>query len=152
MADSPDPGMAQAREWEARSREAFIGLLGCRYRQVGNGRAVLELAYRPELAQSTGKVFHGGALLALADTAATAASLSLLGFPQAVDQGKNSLTISVSASLMGNISSGTMVAEAVTLHNGRSTQVVETRITDEAGKLLALVTSTHMIVDLKKRN
>jgi uncharacterized protein (TIGR00369 family) len=39
-----------------------------------------------------------------------------------------------------------LVAEAVPLHRGRRTQVWETRITNEQGRLVAKVTQTQMVL------
>ena len=40
-----------------------------------------------------------------------------------------------------------MRAESVPLHRGRRTQVWQTRITDEAGKLLSLTLQTQMVLE-----
>ena len=50
----------------------LVGLLGIRISSLGDGEAVLELPYRPELT-TIGDTVHGGAIAALADTAVMAA-------------------------------------------------------------------------------
>ena len=40
-----------------------------------------------------------------------------------------------------------MIGEATPLHIGRRTSVWQTRLTNEAGKLLALVTQTQMTIE-----
>jgi uncharacterized protein (TIGR00369 family) len=117
--------------------------VGARMIAVSRGRAVVELDFAPHVQQLTG-TFHAGALTTLADVAATAACLS--GLPEdALDAPeKFPVSINFTINLVGNASSGAARAEAQVVHFGRTTQVVETRITSQTGRLLAVVLSTHL--------
>src|SRR5215475_13790197 len=134
--------LAQAQE---RIRGTFIELIGLQILEVTSERAVAEMPFTPQLQQLTG-VFHAGALLTLADTTATFACMywssgtidgSAEPFP---------LTIQLSTNLIRNTNQGTVRAEATPAHRGRATMVVETRVSDAAGRLLMIVTTTHLLV------
>ena len=43
-----------------------------------------------------------------------------------------------------------LIAETIPLHRGRRTQVWETKLTHEDGRLAAKVTQTQMVIDLPK--
>jgi uncharacterized protein (TIGR00369 family) len=44
---------------------------------------------------------------------------------------------------------GVVRAESTPLHRGRSTMVWQTRLTDEAGRLLSITTQTQMVLALR---
>ena len=113
--------------------------LGIELVEVEKDRVVATLKVRPELLTIT-EVVHGGTLMAFADTigaAGTAANLA---------PGQNTATIESKTNFFAACRSGTMRAEATPLHKGKRTQVWQTRITDESGKLLSLTTQTQMIL------
>lgn len=124
--------------------DTFVEAVGVRLVDVERGRVVAEMSHRPGLTNPTG-VFHGGALITLADTAATWASFSVLCNERGEVGFAVSSTTQASANLVGNVTSGVVRAEARVVHPGRSIHVVETRVTSEAGKLLLLLTTTHFI-------
>jgi uncharacterized protein (TIGR00369 family) len=85
---------------------------------------------------------QAGAMLWLADVTATVLALGNVeigpdgkGFP---------LAINLNTHLLGNQRHGEIRAEARFVHNGRGTKVVRTRLTGEADRLLAEVTTTHI--------
>ena len=85
---------------------------------------------------------QAGAMLWLADVTATVLALGSVeigpngkGFP---------LAINLSTSLLGNQREGQIKAEARFVRNGRRLKVVRTRVTGDANRLLADVTSTHI--------
>ena len=86
---------------------------------------------------------HAGAMLWLADVTATVLALGNVeigpdgkGFP---------LAINLNTQLLGNQRQGEIQAEARFVRNGRRIKVVRTRVTGEAGRLLAEVTTTHIL-------
>jgi uncharacterized protein (TIGR00369 family) len=134
--------IAQAQE---RIRNTFIDLLGIRLLEVSDAHATAEMAFVPRLQQLTG-VFHAGALIALADTTATFACMY---WTQGVSHGRDNtfpLTIQLSTNLIRNTNTGIVRAEAVPVHRGRTTMVVDTRLHDAANRLLLVVTTTHLWV------
>jgi uncharacterized protein (TIGR00369 family) len=119
--------------------KGLFAYLGIELVEVDKDRVVATLKVRPELLTVT-EVVHGGTLMAFADTigaAGTAANLA---------PGQNTATIESKTNFFAACRSGTIRAESTPLHKGKRTHVWQTRITDEAGKLLSLTTQTQMIL------
>jgi len=134
--------IAQAQE---RIRGTFIELIGLKIIEVTSERAVAEMPFTPQLQQLTG-VLHAGALLTLADTTAT---LACMYWSSGILDGSADqfpFTIQLSTNFLRNTDHGTVRAEATPVHRGRTTMVVETRLSDAAGRLLIVVTTTHLFV------
>jgi 1,4-dihydroxy-2-naphthoyl-CoA hydrolase len=144
MAGDPvDPKIAAARLNE-RAKGTNLEARGTRFVEVSADRAVAELAFRPDLAQLTG-LFHGGVILSLADEAATACSVASVMPDGTWDPAKFPLTIQLSANLIRNTNTGKLIAEAVPLHRGRTTMIMQTTVRDEQGRVLAVVTATLLV-------
>ncbi len=124
----------------------LLSTLGMRVREATPERAVVEMPFRPALQQLTG-VFHAGAILSLADTAATYGSMRVVDPDGAVTAGRFPLAVQVSASLVRNVGEGTIVATSRPVHRGRTMIVMETAVHDAGDRLLATVTSTHLVLD-----
>src|SRR5215470_3556341 len=134
--------LAQAQE---RIRGTFIELIGLRIIEVTSERAVAQMPFMPQLQQLTG-VFHAGALLTLADTTATFACMYWSSGTIDGSTEQFPLTIQLSTNFIRNTNQGTVRAKATPVHRGRTTMVVETRVSDAAGRLLMIVTTTHLLV------
>jgi 1,4-dihydroxy-2-naphthoyl-CoA hydrolase len=134
--------LARAQE---RIRGTFIELIGLRIIEVTSERAVAEMLFIPQLQQLTG-VFHAGALLTLADTTATLACMYWSSGTIDGSAEQFPLTIQLSTNFIRNTNQGTVRAEATPAHRGRTTMVVETRVSDAARQLLIIVTTTHLLV------
>jgi uncharacterized protein (TIGR00369 family) len=146
MANEASDAKLAAERLNARARGTNIEARGTRFLEVSAERAVAELAFRPDLAQLTG-LFHGGVILSLADETATACSLATV-MPDGVwDVEKFPLTIQLSANLIRNTDTGKLIAEAVPLHRGRTSMVIQTTIRDEHGRVVAVVTVTLLSVN-----
>jgi 1,4-dihydroxy-2-naphthoyl-CoA hydrolase len=146
MAGDPiDPKIAAERLNE-RAKGTNIEARGTHFLEVSAERAVAELAFRPDLAQLTG-LFHGGVILSLADETATACSVASVMPDGAWDPAKFPLTIQLSANLIRNTNTGKLIAEAVPLHRGRTSMVMQTTVRDEQGRVMALITATLLILD-----
>lgn len=102
------------------------------------------MKFQPKLQQLTG-LFHAGAILSLADTVATSAAISALSAEGNLNIASFPLAIQISANLIGNAREGKLLAEAQIIHAGRSTIVVETRVSDALGKPIALTTTTMLV-------
>lgn len=146
MAGDPmDPKIAAERLNE-RAKGTNVEARGTRFLEVSAERAVAELAFRPDLAQLTG-LFHGGVILSLADETATACSVASVMPDGAWDPARFPLTIQLSANLIRNTNTGKLIAEAVPLHRGRTSMVMQTTVRDEQGRVMALITATLLILD-----
>ncbi len=88
---------------------------------------------------TAGRILHGGAMMALADT------LSAIGAFLNLPQETGTATLESKTNFLGSVKAGrTVKAEAVPLHLGRRTSVWQTRISDEDGRLVGIVTQTQM--------
>ena len=117
----------------------LVELLDIRFVEVGPDRVVAELAYREALTTMGGSL-HGGALMALADTVGAAATV--LNLPP----GATTTTLESKTNFLAAGRSGVVRAETTPLHRGRRTMVWQTRVTDEAGRLLSLTIQTQMVL------
>jgi uncharacterized protein (TIGR00369 family) len=89
--------------------------------------------------------FHGGAVVALADTCAAVGTLNLL------PEGRTTVTSELKINFVANIKKGAALAEARLLHRGRLTMVWEVKIFEEATRrLLAAASMTFVVLDLGK--
>jgi uncharacterized protein (TIGR00369 family) len=82
-------------------------------------------------------IVHGGALLALAETLTSAGT-----WHGVKDEGQLALGQEISASLLRPISEGTVHGTATVRRRGRTAWVWEVEITDDGGRLCALVRAT----------
>jgi 1,4-dihydroxy-2-naphthoyl-CoA hydrolase len=114
-------------------------LLGLRIVEASPDRVVAELTIRDDL-RTVGGALHGGTLMALADTAGAAATAVNL------PAGATTTTLESKTNFFAAGRTGVVRAEATPLHRGRRTQVWQTRITDEGGRLLSLTTQTQMVL------
>jgi uncharacterized protein (TIGR00369 family) len=134
-----------AERLNERAKGTNIEARGTRFLEVSAERAVAELAFRPDLAQLT-DLFHGGVIVSLADETATACGLAIVMPDGTWDPGKFPLTVQLSANLIRNTNAGKLIAEAVPLHKGRTSIVMQTTVRDEEGRLMAVVTATLLVL------
>lgn len=119
----------------------FAGLLGIRLLEAGRERVRATLVVRDELCTVPG-VLHGGALMAFADT------LGAIGTFVNLPDGATTTTIESKTNFLAAGRAGKPIhGEASPLHRGRRTMVWQTRVTDDDGKLLALVTQTQAVLE-----
>lgn len=113
--------------------------LGMRVDTADAALVQLSLDWSPELCTTAG-LLHGGAVMALADSAGGACAF--LNLPE----GAGTSTIESKTNFLGAIKDGTVTASARPLHVGGSTIVVETEIRRDDGKLVAKVTQTQAVL------
>ena len=135
---TPEAFAARIGEW---ARGTMIASHGTRFVTAGEGRARAQLDFKPELTQLTG-LFHAGAIIALADETATAAAMWELNPTGDFRPELFPLTLQMSANLIRNTNQGTLVAEAEVVHRGRTTLVVDVRVSDERQRLIAKLVAT----------
>ena len=123
---------------------AFTKFLGLNVLHRSPERSEAELIVREELCNRRG-VLHGGAVMALGDTLGGMTAVSSL------PDGGRTATIESKTNFFAAVPKGdTARAICVPLHRGRTTIVLETRITRGDGKLAAIVTQTQLIFDRKE--
>ena len=117
----------------------FAKLLGMTFTGAEPDRVTAELVVRGDLCTRPA-VLHGGAIMAFADTLGAAGTI--LNLPE----GAWTTTIESKTNFVGPAPLGSRVmGEATPVHRGRTTMVWQTRVTTEAGRLVALVTQTQLI-------
>ena len=132
--------MLSAAQLQERIDALFPGLMGVRLVEVGPERVVGTLTVRAELCTS-GEALHGGAYMAFADTLGALATMVNL------PKGARTTTIESKTNFMGAAPLGsTITGEATPFHRGKTTQVWQTQIRGENGRLLAVVTQTQMVI------
>ncbi len=119
----------------------FPGLMGVTLMRVEPDIVVATMQVRPDLCTS-GRILHGGAHMAFADT------LGAVGTFVNLAQGKRTTTVESSTKFIAGAKEGsTVTGESIALHRGRTTMVWQTRITSDEGRLCALVTQTQLVLE-----
>jgi 1,4-dihydroxy-2-naphthoyl-CoA hydrolase len=119
----------------------FSNLMGVEIVEREKTRVVGRLVVRDDLC-TAGGILHGGAYMAFAD------ALGAVGGALNLTPGARTTTLESKTNFLGGAPVGaTVIGEAIPLHIGRRTSVWQTRLTNEAGKLLALVTQTQMTLE-----
>jgi uncharacterized protein (TIGR00369 family) len=119
----------------------FAGLIGVDVVSAEKERIEARLLVRPDLCNPL-KGLHGGAAMALADTLGAMGASMNLPAGAAGTTTLESKTNFISVAREGE----TVVAVCTPLHIGKRTSIWQTRITSEAGKTVALVTQTQMVL------
>jgi uncharacterized protein (TIGR00369 family) len=112
-------------------------LIGLEMTEVEPGRVVFELEVEERHTSPLGTV-HGGILCDLADAAMGCAHASLL------EDGESFTTLELKMNFVKPVWAGRLVAEAKVVKAGRTIGLVDCRVTDESGSLVAYGTSTCM--------
>ena len=143
MAEDGGASVRASVEMVARTNErirgTFAGVLGMEFTCLAPDRVEATLQVREDLKQPWG-IVHGGAVMTLADTVAGAGSYLSA-------EGAQTVTVELKINLIGAVREGKIHAVALPVHRGRTTSVWETRVTDQAGKLIAVSLSTHLVLD-----
>jgi 1,4-dihydroxy-2-naphthoyl-CoA hydrolase len=114
----------------------FDGHYGLQILSISDEEVTAQVAVRDELRQPAGLV-HGGVFASIAE------SMTSIGTWQAVQaEGRTAQGLSNQTSFLRPILDGTIHAIARRRHRGRTTWVWEVEITDDAGRLCALVRMT----------
>ena len=137
MSESRHPSVAAIQQLIA---PMLPGLLGVELLEATPDRVVGQLRVRPEIA-TTGGILHGGAVMALADT------LGAVGTFLNMPAGHTTTTVESSTKFLAAVPGGSLATgECTPLHKGRTTQVWQTAIRREDGRLCALVIQTQLVM------
>lgn len=124
----------------AEAQPAFARFLGIELISCSRDLIIAEPVVRQDHANRNG-LLHGGAIMGFADNlGGTGASLNLP--PRARTTTLESKTSFLRGSTVGERARG----ECVPLRSGRSTSVWQPRISDEQGRLAAVVTHTQLVL------
>ena len=110
----------------------FGALAGIEVLELGEQRAEARMPVTPAILQPFGLV-HGGALATLAEQLASQATLEVVLADGEVAIGQSNYT-----TFLRPIAEGTVRAEAIRLHRGRTSWLWDVRMSDDDGRLCAL--------------
>jgi uncharacterized protein (TIGR00369 family) len=117
------------------------GLIGIEFLTMEPGRLTNRLPLRPELLAPNGYL-HAAVVIALADTACGYGT-----FTDLPEGAQNFTTIELKSNFLGTAREGVISCVATKVHSGRTTQVWDATVTDEAsGKTIALFRCTQLIL------
>jgi 1,4-dihydroxy-2-naphthoyl-CoA hydrolase len=143
-----DPGGAMSIEGVKRFLDSdqphFAKLIGIRVVSYSADKIKAEFKVGQEHS-NRGGAMHGGAIMTLADTVGGLATTANL------PDGFGTVTIESKTNFLAAVPVGdTAHAECTPLHRGRTTMVLQTRITCDDGKLAAVVTQTQLVIPPRK--
>jgi 1,4-dihydroxy-2-naphthoyl-CoA hydrolase len=119
----------------------FAELLGLVITKQEKDNVTARMLVRPELCTAS-QVVHGGALMAFADSVGALATF--INLPEGA---AGTTTIESKTNFVRGAKSGeTVVSSTTPVHVGRRTQVWQTRLETEDGKLIAIVTQTQLVL------
>lgn len=116
----------------ASSKNTLMETLNIEYVDVGEDFIVARMPVTPKVHQPDG-VLHGGATAALAESIGSVAVFVFSKEADAVVRG-----IEISANHLKSVSSGYVYATARPVHLGRTIQLWEIRVTNEAEELISI--------------
>jgi 1,4-dihydroxy-2-naphthoyl-CoA hydrolase len=114
--------------------------LGITAQTLTAAEVVLTMPWRADLC-TTGGVLHGGAVMALADSAGGACA-----FANLPSDAVGTSTIESKTNFLAAVREGTVTATSRPLHVGSTTIVVETELRRDDGRLVAKTTQTQTVL------
>ncbi len=117
---------SERARWNALGQGYLPGLLGLEIREIEPGRVASRLPVRRELF-APNDYLHAASVVALADTSCGYGTVASL--PEGA---RGFTTIELKTNFLGTAREGAIACEATLVHGGRTTQVWDARVTDEA--------------------
>src|SRR5947208_15003784 len=116
------------------------GRIGIEVDEIEAGHVRMRLPLRDELLAPNGYL-HAGTVVALADSSCGYGCIASLP-----DGATGFTTIELKTNFLGTALKGTLSCESTLVHGGRTTQVWDATVTNEAGKKLALFRCTQLLL------
>lgn len=123
-----------------RCRNTMVEHLGIEFTEVGDRHMSAKMPVDRRTNQPLG-IVHGGATAALAETVASAAA------NYCVEKGKVCVGLDLNINHIKAAGSGYVLAKTTPLHLGKSTQVWEIKIHNEAGQLISAARLTIAVIN-----
>ena len=124
-------------------KESLMRTLEIDFVDVGEDFLIARMPVTPKLHQPDG-VLHGGATFALAESVGSAAAYLFNKTQTPMVRG-----IEMSGNHLKGISEGFVYAKATAIHNGRTTQIWEIKVTNKAGDLISSCKLTTLTLPKK---
>lgn len=123
---------------------AMSKLMGVELVSVEPDRIRARLTAREDMGNGSG-ILHGGAYMAFADY------LGAIGTIANLPKGMATTTLESKTNFFAPAKLGSVVhGESTPLHRGRRTMVWQTRLTNDDGRTLAIVTQTQMVMEPRR--
>ena len=106
--------------------------LSIKFIDFGDDFVIAKMPVNSKVFQPDG-ILHGGATVALAETTGSFAAHMFLDLSNVFVRG-----VEISANHIRSVKEGFVFAKASFVHKGRTTQLLEIKITDDSGKLVSL--------------
>ena len=135
--------MMETRLRTSFAKQGLMRLFGAEMTSIAPGQVEISLQPKPELSQQHG-FMHGGALTAIADSAAGYAALSLMPANRGV------LTAEMKINFLAPAAGDRILARGKVLKAGRTLSLVQTEIfavKADQEKLIAFLTATFMSIE-----
>lgn len=114
--------------------------LGMELLEISSGKVVMTMPVDPRTHQPLG-LLHGGASVALAETAA-----SIGGWYLVMNEGKAVVGQEINANHLRSVRSGKVKAVAEVIHQGKTSQVWQIKIYDEAERIVCISRCTLAVI------
>ncbi len=122
------------------SKNTLMETLQITYTAAGEGWLQATMPVNSSVHQPMG-LLHGGAMVALAESVGSAASVSRINQKEQEVRG-----IEIAANHLKSVREGVVTATAKIIHQGKSLHLWEIRIENEKGELVSLCKLTNMIL------
>lgn len=129
---------------QADTENTLVNSLGITYEELSADRVVCKMPVGPKTWQPYG-LLHGGASVALAETAASVGSAININ-----PKTHFAVGLEINANHVRGKRDGVVTATATPFHKGRTTMVWDIKITDEEDSLICISRCTVAIVPHKK--
>lgn len=124
----------------SKCKNTLLETLEIEFIDVSNKFLVAKMPVTPKVHQPDG-LLHGGATVALAETVGSAAAIILLEHENIKIR-----AIEISANHVKSVRNGYVYAKATIIHKGKTTQLLQIRITNEEDELISLVKLTTIAI------
>ena len=138
---SKETVLAKANE---ATKNTLMETLNIEMVDYGEDFLVAKMPVTPKVHQPDG-VLHGGATVALAESVGSFASHIFMDTEKLFIRG-----LEITANHLKSVRSGNVFAKAVFVHKGRTTQLLEIRVTDDDDNLISLCKLTTISLPKKK--
>ena len=129
-----------AQQLNERGNNTMSEFLGIKFTDVGDNYMVATMPVNERTKQPIG-ILHGGANVVLAETIASTAANAVVDLSRFYCVG-----LEINANHIRSVKEGLVMATTTPLHLGRSTQVWEIKIVDEAGKITCISRMTASVI------
>ena len=128
----------------AASQNTLMETLNIEITDFGDDFLVARMPVTPRVHQPDG-VLHGGATAALAESVGSFASHIFIDTEKLFVRG-----LEITANHLKSVTDGFVYAKATFVHKGRTTQLLDIRVTDEAGNLVSICRLSTISLPKKK--